>query len=357
MKTLRRYIVREILLATAMVMIALLMLFAFFDLVEEIKDLGRGGYRMRHIVQHVVLSVPAHIYEIFPIAALIGTLFALAQLVASSEYTVMRTAGVSLVRMIGTILTAGLLFAAMTFVFGEYVGPVAEQLAQRFRSQAITGIIAQEFRSGLWLKDDKSFLNVREVTADGQLKGIRIYEFDESSRLRSVIAAEGGVFKGERQWLLTGVQKTSFTEVRTEVSKAPSEIWNSVLDPRLLNVLLVQPDQMSAASLNSFAQHLRENRQKSLRYEIALWSKITYPLAVLTMMVLALPFAYFQRRQGGVGGRIFAGIMLGLAFYFLNQLSAHLGLLNEWPAPASALLPTAVFLSLAMMMMWRQERR
>ncbi len=357
MKTLRRYIVREILLATAMVMIALLMLFAFFDLVEEIKDLGRGGYRMRHIVQHVVLSVPAHIYEIFPIAALIGTLFALAQLVASSEYTVMRTAGVSLVGMIGTILTAGLLFAALTFVFGEYVGPVAEQLAQRFRSQAITGIIAQEFRSGLWLKDDKSFLNVREVTADGQLKGIRIYEFDESSRLRSVIAAESGVFKGERQWLLTGVQKTSFTEVRTEISKAPSEIWNSVLDPRLLNVLLVQPDQMSAASLNSFAQHLRENRQKSLRYEIALWSKITYPLAVLTMMVLALPFAYFQRRQGGVGGRIFAGIMLGLAFYFLNQLSAHLGLLNEWPAPTSALLPTAVFLSLAMLMMWRQERR
>ena len=357
MKTLRRYIVREILLATAMVMIALLMLFAFFDLVEEIKDLGRGGYRMRHIVQHVVLSVPAHIYEIFPIAALIGTLFAMAQLVASSEYTVMRTAGVSLVRMIGTILTAGLLFAAMTFVFGEYVGPVAEQLAQRFRSQAITGIIAQEFRSGLWLKDDKSFLNVREVTADGQLKGIRIYEFDESSRLRSVIAAEGGVFKGERQWLLTGVQKTSFTEVRTEVSKAPSEIWNSVLDPRLLNVLLVQPDQMSAASLNSFAQHLRENRQKSLRYEIAMWSKITYPLAVLTMMVLALPFAYFQRRQGGVGARIFAGIMLGLAFYFLNQLSAHLGLLNEWPAQASALLPTAAFLGLAMVMLWQQERR
>lgn len=357
MKTLRRYIAREIMLATAMVMLALLMLFAFFDLVEEIKDLGRGTYQMRHIVRHVLLSVPGHVYEIFPIAALIGTMFALAQLVASSEYTVMRTAGVSLTRMVGAIMSVGVLFAALTFAFGEYLGPASEQLAQRFRSRAITGIVAQEFRSGLWLKDDKSFINVREVTADGQLKGVRIYEFDEAARLRSVTSAQSGLFQGERQWLLTGIEKTSFTEVRTEVSKLPVATWRSALEPRLLNVLLVRPQQMSASSLSSFAQHLRENRQKSLRYEIAMWSKITYPLAALTMMVLALPFAYFQRRQGGVGGRIFAGIMLGLAFYFLNQLSAHLGLLNEWPAPASALLPTVAFLCLALSMLWWQERR
>ncbi|HTD91924.1 MAG TPA: LptF/LptG family permease, partial [Burkholderiales bacterium] len=109
--------------------------------------------------------------------------------------------------------------------------------------------------------------------------------------------------------------------------------------------------------LMSFSQHLRDNRQKSLRYEIAMWSKITYPLAVLTMMVLALPFAYFQRRQGGVGGRIFSGIMLGLAFYLLNQLSSHLGLLNEWAPQVSALAPTVVFLGLALGMLWSQERR
>lgn len=357
MKTLRRYLIREIVLATALVMAAVLMLFAFFDLVEEIKDLGRGGYQMRHVVRHVLLSVPAHVYEVFPIAALIGTLFALAQLVASSEYTVMRTSGVSLAGVIGVILTAGLMLGAVTFVFGEYVGPASEQIAQQLRSRAISGIIAQEFRSGLWLKDDKTVLNVREVTAEGQLRSVRIYEFDEKSRLVSVTAAQSGVYQGARRWLLSGVEKTTFTEVRTEVTKAAAEEWHSVLEPRLLNVLMIQPEQMSAASLRSFAQHLRDNRQKSLRYEIAMWSKITYPLAVCAMMVLALPFAYFQRRQGGVGGRIFAGIMLGLLFYFVNQLSAYLGLLNEWPAPASAMMPTTVLLLLACAMLWWQERR
>src|SRR5690606_26641272 len=93
MRTLRRYLAAEILAATGLVILALLMLFAFFDLVEEMKDLGRGGYRLPHIALHVLLSLPAHVYEVFPIAALIGTLFAMAQLVASTEYTVIRASG------------------------------------------------------------------------------------------------------------------------------------------------------------------------------------------------------------------------------------------------------------------------
>ena len=80
---------------------------------------------------------------------------------------------------------------------------------------------------------------------------------------------------------------------------------------------------MSAWNLYSYSQHLKENRQKALRYEIALWMKVMYPLAVLVMMVLALPFAYFQKRQGGVGARIFTGIMLGIAFYMMNRLFAR----------------------------------
>ncbi|MEQ1776261.1 MAG: LPS export ABC transporter permease LptG [Burkholderiales bacterium] len=357
MKTLRHYLAREIMLATALVMAALLMLFAFFDLVEEIKDLGRGTYQLRHIVRHVVLSIPTHAYELFPIAALIGTLFALAQLVANSEYTVMRTAGVSVTRMVLALMSVGLMFALLTFVLGEYIGPEADQAAQRMRSRAITGIVAQEFRSGLWMKDDTSFINVLEVTPEGNLRGIRIYEFDRAAKLRLVSFAKRGTYQGERRWLLEEIVQTTFTDVRTETSKIPSASWQSVLEPSLLNVLLVKPEKMSAASLYSYAQHLRENRQKTLRYEIAMWSKATYPAAVLTMMILALPFAYTQRRQGGVGAKIFTGIMLGLAFYFLSRLSAHLGLLNEWPPAASALMPMSVFLCIALTMMWWQERR
>jgi len=356
-RTLRRYIAAEIMAATALVFVALLMLFAFFDLVEQMKDLGRGGYRMKHIAVYVLLSIPNHIYELFPIAALIGTLFALAQLVASSEYTVMRASGVSLLRMNGCLVSVGAVFAVLTFAFGEFIAPPAEQLAHRLRSQAVTGIVAQEFRSGLWIKDDRKFVNVTEVAADSGLRGLRIYEFDDEYRLRSISLAASGSYIGDRRWLLKDVVETVFKESSTAVSRQPERVWQSVLEPGLLAVLLVKPDQMSAWRLYSFAQHLKENKQKALRYEIAFWTKVLYPIAVLVMMILALPFAYYQRRQGGVGAKLFTGIMLGLVFHFMNRLFGHLGLLNDWPALLSAVLPTVVFLALAAGMMSWQERR
>jgi len=305
----------------------------------------------------VLLQVPDRVYGLFPPAVLIGTLFALAQMVAGSEYTVMRTSGVSTTRLATTLAGIGIIFAAIAFIVGEFVAPPAEQFAQRIRSQAITGLVAQEFRSGLWIKDDKNFINVVEVLPDSSLRGVRIYEFDAQYRLRSISFAKSGSYQSDRRWLLREVSQTRFEDKKTEVREIPEASWQSVLDPALLNVLLVKPEQMSAWSLYSFAQHLKENRQKALRYEIALWSKLSYPLAVMVMMVLALPFAQVQGRQAGVGAKIFAGIMLGLAFHFLNRLFSHLGLLNDWPPFTAALLPTAIFLSIAVGMMWWQERR
>lgn len=357
MRTLRSYVAREIAMATALVFIALLLLFAFFDLVEQMKDLGRGSYQLRHILLHVALSAPNHVYELFPIAALIGTLFALAQLVASSEYTVMRASGVSLRRMVQSVALVGVVFGAATFAVGEFVAPPAEQFAQRLRSQAISGIVAQEFRSGLWIKDGTAFVNVLEVTPDATLRGVRIYEFDSSYRLRTLSFAEGAEYEGNNRWMLANVARTTFEDQGTRVSRRDFQQWQSVLEPSLLNVLLVKPEKMSAWSLYSYSQHLKENRQKALRYEIALWTKLLYPVAVVVMMILALPFAYFQNRQGGVGAKVFAGIMIGLGFHFLNRLFGHLGLLNDWMPLASAIAPTLMFMGLAMTMMWWQERR
>jgi lipopolysaccharide export system permease protein len=356
-RTLRRYLATEIIVATALVFAALLMLFSFFDLVEQIKDLGRGAYNMRRILIYVLLSVPDHLYQLFPVAALIGTLFALAQLVAGSEYTVMRTSGVSTARFAATLAAIGFLLASITLVIGEFVAPPSEQLAQRVRSQAITGLVAQEFRSGLWIRDERNFINVVEVLPDTSLRGVRIYEFDREFRLRSISYAQRGSFQPDRTWLLQDVVQTRFEEMKTSVHEFAETRWQSVLEPDLINLLLVKPEQMSAWRLYTYTQHLRENHQKALRYEIALWTKMTYPLAVLVMMVLALPFAHFHGRQAGVGAKIFAGIMLGIAFHFLNRLFSHLGLLNEWPPLASATMPMLTFLTIAVGMLWWQERR
>jgi lipopolysaccharide export system permease protein len=357
MKIIKRYLSAEITTSTLLVFAALLMLLALFDLIHELGELNKGGYRLAHILAYVLLSVPGHIYELFPIAALIGTLFAIAQLVANSEYTVMRVSGVSIPRMAFTLVQVGLLFSVLTFLIGEFVAPPAEQFAQQLRAKAITGVIAQEFRSGLWVKDERSFVNVSQVLPESVLVGVKIYEFDAEHRLRRISLAQRGEYQKNNEWLLRDVEQTNFDDTRTTVSRLPEANWRSVLEPGLLTVLMLMPEQMSAWSLYSYVQHLRENNQQTSRHEIAFWNKLIYPFAVLVMMVLALPFAYYQQRSGGVGGKVFAGIMLGIAFWMLGRLFTFLGLLRDWPPFWSAILPTLMFLSLAVGMMWWGERR
>ena len=358
MKTIRRYVAARIFSSTALVFAALLLLFGFFDFIQEMGDLGRGNYRLTLAAAYVILSLPGRAYEILPVAALIGTLFALAQLVAHSEYTVMRVSGVSIRSMAISLVQIGAVLSLATFLIGEFVAPASEQAAQKLRLKATTSnVIAQTFRSGLWVKDDTSFINIERIMPETVIHDVKIYEFDADYRLRAISRAKSGEFQRENLWRLKDVVQTRFEETRTSVSHTPEAFWRSVLNPSILNVLMVVPEQMSLSELYGYIEHLNENRQETSRYEIVLWSKIIYPFAVLVMMVLALPFAYFQAREGGVSGKIFTGIMLGLGFHLANRLFGHLGLLNAWPPLFSAIFPTLAFLGAAAWMMWRVERR
>jgi len=357
MRVLRRYLTRQIVASIVLVLTALLMLFAFFDLIYELKDVGVEGYRLTAALTFVALSLPGHLYELLPVAALIGTLFALAQLVIHSEYAVMRTSGVSIVNIALALMQTGLVFAIGTFVTGEYLAPISEEAAQKLRLRQTSSVVAQAFRSGLWVKDEDSFVNAARVLYDATLQDVRIYRFDDQYRLRSISQAREGKFVRQNLWQLKDVVQTRFEDDRTSVVQMAETDWHSVLTPAILSVLLVPPEKMSLWTLFSYVQHLRENRQESARYEIALWNKIIYPFAVLVMMVLALPFAYLNVREGGVSTKIFAGIMLGLGFHLLNRLFGHLGQLAAWPPIIAAFVPTVVFMALAIGMIRRLEQR
>ena len=360
MRTLKRYIGREVLLATLLIFVGLLTLFAFFDLIHELGDVGRGGYTISAALLYVALHLPGRLYELFPVAALIGTLFAIAQLVANSEYTVMRASGMSLVQLGWAVLRVGIPLAAATFLAGEYVAPPAERLAQTVRASSLgdtSRLMSQQFQTGFWFKEDQSFVNIRSVLANMTLLGVRIYEFDRGLRLIAIRVAESGRFIGEGKWQLENVKTTEIGADGTKVSSTPSLVWQTVLRPSILNVYQVAPERLDLNALYDNIRVLTKNAQKTSRFEIAFWNKIFYPAAVLVMMMLALPFAHFQRRQGGVGFRIFAGTMLGLTFFLLGRLFSNLGLLNDWPPLFSAAFPLVVFVTVAASMLWWIERR
>jgi len=360
MRTLKRYIGREVLLATLLIFAALLMLFAFFDLIHELGDVGRGGYTISAALLYVALHLPGRLYELFPVAALIGTLFAIAQLVANSEYTVMRASGMSLVQLGWAVLRVGIPLAAATFLAGEYVAPPAERLAQTVRAVSVgdtSRVVSQQFQSGFWFKEDLTFVNIRTVLANMTLLGIRIYEFDRDLRLTTIRMAESGRFTGDGKWQLENVKTTEIGSDGAKVSTEPSMVWATVLRPSILNVYQIAPERLDLNALYDNIRVLTTNAQKTSRFEIAFWNKVFYPAAVLVMMMLALPFAHFQRRQGGIGFRIFAGTMLGLTFFLLGRLFSNLGLLNDWPPLFSAAFPLVVFVTVAASMLWWIERR
>jgi len=354
--TIERYLARQIYGAVGFVLLGFLALFALFDLIAELRDLGMGDYQLRQIFTAVALWMPGRAYDLVPIAVLIGTLYVLANLSSNSEFTVMRASGLSPTRAGWMLAKVGLVFAALTFAIGEWVAPYSEQAAQQVRMRAIQSLISGAFQSGLWFKDGRSFINVREARDADLLQGVRIYEFDAAFRLRQVTEAERGEYAGDGKWRLVRVAQTMLGPGGPTVAHHAEADWRSAVSPDLLNVLIVSPERMSALKLYQYLQHLTGNRQKSGRYEIALWKKLFYPLAALVMMALALPFAYMHARSGMVGFKVFLGIMLGIFFHMLNSLFSHVGLLKEWPPVASAVVPSLLFLGTAILMMLWIER-
>ncbi len=356
-RTLERYLARQIYGAVGFVLIGFLALFAFFDLIGELGDLGRGDYQLRQVFTFVLLSSPTNAYELFPVVVLIGTLYVLAHLASNSEYTVMRGSGLSPARAALALAKIGAAFVVATFLIGEWIAPAAEEAAQKVKLRALSSMIGQDLQSGLWFKDEGSFINVREARQANLLQGVRIYDFDAEYRLRQMTSAQQAEYLGKGVWRLVEVTSTNFETGEPQTERRTQTEWHSAVSPDLLDALIVRPERMSAWALHKYTQHLAGNRQKTERYEIALWKKLVYPLATIVMMALALPFAYMQARAGMVGVKVFLGIMLGIFFHLLNSLFSHIGLLQDWPPLAAAVLPSAAFLAAAMLMMWWVERR
>ncbi len=352
-----RYLAREILAATALVLFAVLGLFAFFDFINEIEDVGKGGYSLYQAFVYVLLTLPARVYELLPVAVLVGTLYALATLARHSEITVMRAAGMSTLALARSLGLIGLVLVAATFVVGEYIAPPAESAAQEWKLTATKATVSQQLRSGLWVKDGRLVINVRTLMPDRTMRTARVYAFSDDYQLLSISEAERGVHDGGSEWKLLDVVRTNFRGTHTEVEHLAEIGWRSELTPEVLGVLMVSPEHMPFAKLWTYIRHLRDNNQNADRFEIALWKKLIYPFAVLVMMALALPFGFTHDRMGGASARIFMGVMLGVGFHLLNGLFSNLGMINAWPPVLAALTPSLIFLAAAAVLLRYVERR
>lgn len=378
MKILTRHLSKEILLSTTFVLVALVALIAFFDLVSQARDIG-NRYSISMALFLTMLKLPSRLYEVMPIAVLLGAVYTMSRLASNSEFTIMRVSGLSPLRLASMMTVPALVLIAATYVLGEWITPAAEMMRNDMDNILFDRkLSARGYASGVWVKDNVQngeasqaavrFVNVHNLIAGEHSRtgAWRVFEFDREGDLIRVLHAPEANYIAGRGWHLKDAKVETLPKITDDetpvVEKSTSRsgvdlVLPSEMRPDILGVLTIKPERMGISDLWQYIAHLKETHQTTDRYRVAFWLKVFYPLAIFVMLAVAMPFAYLNARSGGVSIKIFGGLMFGISFYALNNIFSFLGILNTWPPMLVAVVPTFVMLVCASCALWFLERR
>lgn len=351
MKTLRKLIYNEVVVSVTFVTFCFLALFFFFDFIDELPNVGGNNnvYQLRHAFGFVLLSVPSHLYELLPISVLIGTIFVMSRLAQSSEFTILRTSGLTPLLALKNLMWLGAAFVIITFAVGDYLTPVSDRYAQLLKSRYL-GSEIKVGHTGAWLRETqenkKVFLNIYQLSPDGSPQGIRIFEFNADGEWQSLSQAADAKIENDA-WVL---RQTVRNELEPNTGKshllrthADQVRWPSEITSEMIAVAILKPGRMSTIDLFQYIKHLNANGQTSQRFEIEFWKKVFYPLSCLVMVVLALPFAYLHSRSGNIASHVFGGVLAGISFFLLNNVFSYVGNINNWSPWFAAAAPGMLY--------------
>lgn len=362
MKTVRRLLYGEIIRAVLFVGLGFLALFLFFDMVDELQVLSRygaQGYQLQHALLYIALKTPDHIYELLPISVLIGSIFVMARLAQSSEFTILRTGGLEPAMALSALLKLGLVFSVLTFFFGDYAAPWAERQAHQIKAPFVGQLTVGQ--TGAWLRekqDNKQFaVNVRRFDGITLMQDVRIHEFNDKGQLLAITTASQAEIKAGL-WILKGVEEKSITQasaadkLQLRSAQALQKNWQTDISADMVAAALLSPDRMGTWELFRYMRHLAVNNQNAQRYEIEFWRKIFYPLSCLVMLVLALPFAYLHFRSGQIAGHVFGGVLAGISFSLLNNVFSFVGNLQNWQPLLTSAAPALIYSAISLAAFW-----
>lgn len=345
MRIMDRLIARHVLAALALAWLVLVGLDLVIYASGQLLRLERLGVGLRPFLEHIVWTVPRRAYELFPSAALLGSVLGLGQLAARSELIAMRAAGVSKLRIAASVLgTLGVLLGAVVLI-GETVAVSGERRAQAVLLRAGGGGL-ELVDAGLWAREGRDFLNARAALLEAE-EGIRLREvmllrLDEQARLSELWTAQAATWR-EGAWVLQGVRRILFSDDRLEERREASLVWHSELDPHLLRLGAIRPRYMPVSELRAQIEYFERNELDAAEYRVALWGRVFYPLNVFAMCLCALPFAFASPRGAGFGRNLFFGIVLGVGFWLAQRALVNLSQVYGFDLAAASMLPALVF--------------
>lgn len=330
-------------------------------LIGELGDIGEGNYDFVHALLHVAYTAPRRAYTLFPTAAVVGALMGLGQLAASSELTALRAVGLSRRRLSGAVALALAVLTLAMVANGETLAPWGQRQADAIKAEAKSSnaILAQY--SGVWAREGDMFFNAlagQERVRDGdrwlELRNVSLYRFDEDGRLASIARAAIAEHR-QSGWILRDVVRTTFGAASVHEERIPVERWKTQLDDAALAASITRPRYMPSRDLAESISYFRRNGLDPGDFEEIYWGRWFYPINVLALCLAAVPFAFGSLRSGGLGKRLFIGIVFALGFWMLQTLFGNLAQAFRFDIRIAYLLPLVVMFGVSAVLFRRRS--
>ena len=340
MRQLNRYIATTVGAAIALVLTVILGLDVIAAMIDELGEM-RGNYGFAQVAAFVLISIPGNLYEYLPFAALVGCLAGLGALANNSELVVMRAAGVSTRTIVWMVMRPTLVVLLLGIMVSEYVAPHTESIAKSQRATALRKTENVVSRGGLWHREGNAFMHFNVVQPNGILYGVTVYTFDDQRRLKRTLYAERAIYQQD-YWLLEDLSESRLLGDRIETEKLASRPWKSTLSPDLLNILVLDPMDLSIQGLWYYSRYLDGQGLNSGTYRLAFWKKVLQPISTITLVLVAISFIFGPLREVTMGFRIFTGVLVGIVFRTAQDMLAPASLVYGFEPIYASLLPILV---------------
>ena len=350
MRKLDRYIGWNVLASMAMVLVVLVVLESLFALLGEMDEV-RGNYQFVDVLLYIGLLIPKKIYAFIPVSALIGCLSGLGSMAANSELVVMRAAGISLWRMVWSVMRPAIVLICVGIVLGEYVAPTTEQIAET-RKNIARSADGEYSGEGVWHREGNEYMYFNAVEPNGVLYGVSRYVFDDNMQFVESSYAGRAIYQKDH-WLLEGVVRSRFDGEKIVREKVTTEEWETNLTTTLLKVVVVKPDGLSITGLKTYTNYLEEQGLDTGEYDLAFWTKALQPLSIFSLVLVGISFVFGPLRSVSMGLRIFSGVITGIGFMLAQSLLGPSSLVFGFPPLVAVILPVLVCIAIGSLLLWK----
>lgn len=352
MYILDRYIIKTVLASTLLFLLIILSLYGFIALADAFKYVGKGTFTVSDAFYYTFLTLPRRLYDLYPSSVLLGAMMGLGTLNGHNELIAIRTAGVSIARIIFSVMKAAFILAAFMFFLTEYLIPISANAAENHWVNKVHGLTSIEVKDAIWVRDKDTFTKIESISPDKTLNNINIFTFNEDKTLKVSTLAQSAHFNGEN-WILHDIKQTFITRDKVIVNSIDKARWPTLLNLELIDVIISKLEFLSSSGLYNYAKYLDNNGLNSQQYWLVFWNKVIAPFSIAAMLLLAVPFVFDSSRTNNAGNRLMIGIFIGITFTLANKITAQLGLVYNISPFVSASLITLITIIIASILIRR----